>query len=58
MKKKKLSMPERIKHEEDYMAFLQKALASENFQRNDPERYAKFKEKYEKSKFLLKTLKS
>ena len=46
------------KCEEKYVAFLKKALESENWQRfASPELQAKTKEKYEKAKFLLKTLK-
>lgn len=55
--KKKKSKADEIKHEEEYVEFLKKALGSKNFQENDPERYEKTKVKYERAKFRLKTLK-
>jgi len=56
--KRKMTKPERIAHEEKYIAFLEKRLKSESYKKNvSAEEYAKTKEKYEKAKFLLKTLK-
>jgi hypothetical protein len=49
MKKKKSQ-----KQTHDYLGFLEKALKSENFKNNDPEKYAKTKEKYEREKLLRK----
>lgn len=41
----------------DYVEFLRKRLASKNYRDNStPEEYAKTKLKYDKAKFLLKTL--
>lgn len=58
MAKKKLTIPEQIKHEEEYVAFLKKKLDSENYKDNvDAEEYQKTKEKYDKAKFRLKILK-
>lgn len=56
--KRKMTKPERIAHEENYIAFLEKALASENYKKMvTPEQYAKTQEKLKKARFLLKTLK-
>jgi len=47
-----------IEHEENYVEFLRKRLASKHYQVNvSPEEYAKTKEKYEKAKFRLRLLK-
>ena len=55
---KKLGKKERIAQEEQYIAFLEKRLASENYKANvEPEEFAKTQEKLKKAKFLLKTLK-
>ena len=42
---------------QEYVDFLRKALDSENFKTNDPERYAESKKKYDKEKLKLKFLK-
>ena len=56
--KKKLSKQQQIRHEEDYVAFLQKRLASKNFKSNvTPEEYEKTKQKYDKAKLRLRLLK-
>lgn len=55
-KKRPMTLAEKIAHEEKYIAFLQRALASENFKANDPERYEQTKQKYDRAKFRLKTL--
>lgn len=55
---KKKSLPEQIKQEEEYVAFLKKRLDSANFKANvSDEEYQKTKEKYERAKFKLKVLK-
>jgi hypothetical protein len=41
---------------EDYVKFLEKALASENFKNNDPEKYQKYKDKLAREKLKLKLL--
>ncbi len=41
---------------EDYIKFLEKALASKNFKNNDPEKYEVYKEKLAKEKLKLKLL--
>ena len=41
---------------EDYVKFLEKALASENFRKNDPVRYKKYKEKLARERLKLKLL--
>jgi len=57
MAQKKQSTADRIKHEKEYIAFLEKRLASSNFRANEkPEVIAKTEEKLKKSKFLLKVL--
>jgi hypothetical protein len=49
----------RIKHEEDYIAFLEKRLNSSNFKKNvDDEEYKKTQEKLKKAKLVLKILKA
>jgi hypothetical protein len=48
----------KVKHEEDYVAFLKKRVFSENYKRNvSQEEYAKTKAKYDKAKLKLKLLK-
>lgn len=50
---------ERIKHEEEYVAFLRKRLDSEHFKANvSAEEYEETQKKYDKAKFVLKTLKT
>lgn len=46
-----------LEQTEDYVVFLKKALDSDNFKANDPERYAETKKKYDKAKLKLKFLK-
>jgi hypothetical protein len=41
---------------EEYIKFLEKALASKNFKNNDPERYAKYQGKLDKERLKLKLL--
>lgn len=41
---------------EAYIKFLEKALASQNFKNNDPEKYEKYKEKIAKERLKLKLL--
>lgn len=41
---------------EDFIKFLEKALASKNFKNNDPERYEKTKGKLDKERLKLKLL--
>lgn len=54
MKKQKLTP---IEHEQNYVAFLQKQLESENYKANvTPEEYEKTKFKYDKAKFKLKMM--
>lgn len=56
---KKMSIPEQIAHEEEYVAFLQKRLNSENYKASvSTEEYDKTKEKFDKAKFKLKCLKA
>lgn len=52
MKKNKITK----KNVEDYIKFLEKALASKNFKNNDPEKYEKYKLKLEKEKLKLKLI--
>lgn len=48
----------RIKQEEDYIAFLEKRLGSENYKRNvSSEEFDKTKEKLKKAKLVLRMLK-
>ena len=55
---KKLTKQEQVQKEEEYVAFLKKRLDSENYKNNVAlEEYQKTKEKYDKAKFKLKTLK-
>ena len=47
----------RIKHEEEYIAFLEKRLKSENFKKNvSKEEYTKTQEKLKKARLVLKIL--
>ena len=49
----------RIKHEEDYIAFLEKRLSSKNFKANvSKEEFDKTAEKLKKAKLVLKILRS
>jgi hypothetical protein len=49
----------RLKQEEDYIAFLEKRLASSNFKANvSKEEYEKTAQKLKKAKLVLKILKS
>lgn len=49
----------RIKQEQDYIAFLEKRLKSENYKKNVPkEEYVKTQEKLKKAKLVLKILSS
>jgi hypothetical protein len=41
---------------EDYIVFLEKALASKNFKNNDPIKYAKYKDKLDRERLKLKLL--
>jgi hypothetical protein len=41
---------------EEYIKFLEKALASKNFKNNNPERYEKVKGKLDKERLKLKLL--
>jgi len=52
------SKEEKIKQEEEYVAFLRKRLDSENYKNNvTPEEYDKTRQKYDKAKLKLKFLK-
>jgi len=54
---KKLSKQQQIRHEEEYVAFLEKRLASKNFQSNESaEVIAKTQEKLKKAKLKLRLL--
>lgn len=44
------------KETEQYIKFLEKALASKNFQNNEPEKYEKYKAKLAKERLKLKLL--
>lgn len=47
-----------LKHESDYIAFLEKRVASENYRRNvTPEEYEQTKEKLKRARFKFKVLK-
>ena len=51
------SIPKKIAHEEEYIAFLKKRIDSDNFKSNvTDEEYAATKKKYEKAKEKLKML--
>jgi hypothetical protein len=55
--KKQITIKERIKQEEDYLAFLKKRLESKNFKNNvTKEEFDKTKAKYDKAKLVLKIL--
>lgn len=41
---------------EDYIKFLEKALASDNFKKNDPIKYNTYKEKLDRERLKLKLL--
>lgn len=41
-------------HDKEYLAFLEKAVASENCKKNDPEKWADYKRKLEKERLLRK----
>jgi len=47
----------RIKHEEDYIAFLEKRLASQNYQQNCSSEVYKTEQKLKKERLVLKILK-
>jgi hypothetical protein len=48
----------RIKHEEDYITFLEKRLNSENYKKNaSKEEYIKTEQKLKKARLVLKILK-
>lgn len=56
--KKKLSKAEEAKQTQDYIAFLEKRLASKNYKAKvPPEEYAKEKAKLDKARFRLKIMK-
>lgn len=51
------SQEKKIKHEEDYIAFLERRLKSNNFKRNSSkEEYEKTEVKLKKAKLILKIL--
>ncbi len=55
--KKKPTTQERIKQEEQYIAFLEKRLSSENYKNNvSKEEYEKTEYKFDKAKLTLKIL--
>lgn len=55
--KKTMSSEQRIKHSEDYIEFLKKRLASENFKASvTKEEYEKTKAKLDKEKLILRML--
>ena len=57
-KKKELTKEEKIKQEEDFVAFLRKRLDSENYRNNSTkEEYGKTQRQYDKAKLKLKFLK-
>ncbi len=56
--KKKLTKAQELKQTQDYIAFLEKRLASKNFKANvSAEEYQKTKDKLDKARFRLKILK-
>jgi hypothetical protein len=58
MPKKILTKEDKVKQEEDYVAFLRKRLDSENFKNNSTkEEYEKTQRRYDKAKLKLKFLK-
>jgi len=51
------SKQQRVKHEQDYIAFLEKRLASKNFKANSsPEEYEKTEKKLKKARLVFKML--
>lgn len=46
-----------IKQETEYIAFLEKALNSQNFRNNEPDKVPVYEEKLKKARFKLKVLK-
>ena len=56
MAKPKLTIGQQITQTQKWVHFLQKALASENFKKNDPERYSKAQTDYDRAKFRLKIM--
>lgn len=53
------SLKDRVQHEEKYITFLEKRLASQNFRQNvSSEEFDATREKLKKAKFILKTLRS
>ena len=55
--KKKLSIAEELKHEQEYVAFLKKRLESTNYKNNvSAEEFNETSEKYKKAKFRLRLL--
>lgn len=57
--KKELSRKDKIKHEEEYILFLEKRLQSKSFKTNvSIEEYTKTQYKLDKAKLILKILKS
>ena len=53
--KKQITTKDRIKQEEDYLAFLKKRLDSKNYKNNvSKEEYEKTQAKYDKAKLVLK----
>jgi len=56
--KEKLSKQDRIKKEQDYIEFLEKRLASENYKANvSSEEYQKTSDKLKKARLVLRMLK-
>jgi hypothetical protein len=54
---KKLSKTDQLKHEKEYLEFLEKRLNSVNYKKNvASEEYEKTQEKYKKAKFKLRLL--
>lgn len=48
---------QRIKHEQDYIKFLERRLASSNFKKNaSPEEYEKTEQKLKKAKLVFRVL--
>lgn len=57
-KQRPKTLPELIDHEQKYVFFLRTRLDSENYKASaTPEEYESTKQKYDKAKFRLKTLK-
>lgn len=57
MRKKILTTEQRIKHSEEYIEFLKKRLASENFKASvTKEEYEKTKAKLDKEKIIVRML--